>query len=309
MAESRLVQVSRSVHAWIGVGGDSNAGVIDTPRGLVVIDTQQLPALAHDFRAEMEETLRKSVRMVVNTHFHLDHVAGNAVFADVPILAHEKTLALLTAMLGPRSGAVWTLEGFEQTAKLLWGGNLLDLVPAGAPDLDWFRQRIGGSDYASIPIAPPSETFADRFDIPLDHDVIALRYHGPAHCDGDVIVHLPGEKVAFLGDLMFYRRFPWMGDCDLDGWIDRLRTVLTMDIETVIPGHGPPTDLAEVARFRQLFVDLRAKTAEALRWGSSEEAAMVEVHLAQYAHLPRYTQWRAVNVRAAYRYLSGRTGA
>ncbi|MCA0405367.1 MAG: MBL fold metallo-hydrolase [Proteobacteria bacterium] len=306
MAEARLIRVSASTFAWIGANGDSNAGVIDTPDGLVVIDTQQLPSLARMFKNAIVATLNKPISLVINTHAHLDHVAGNTLFEPTPIIAHKKTLELLNASLGTRKGPHWVLDGFEATARLLWGNNLFDLVPPGDPNLHFFRERISAPEYDKIAVAPPTMTFTDQFDIELPNDVISLRYFGPAHCDGDITVHLKGEKTIFLGDLMFYRRFPWMGDCDLNGWIDRLTTILTFDIETVIPGHGPPTDLAEVAMFRQLFVDLRDKVETSIRSGASEDAAMNEVHLPEHASLPRYEQWRAINVRAAYRYLSGR---
>lgn len=305
MEHPKLVQVSRSVHAWIGANGDSNAGAIVTPRGVVVIDTQQLPSLARRFRAAIDEAIAAPPCLVVNTHAHLDHIAGNALFKDVPVLAHEKAAAALDAVFGPAARSDLTLSGFEATARLLWGNTLFDLVAEDDPQRDWFRQQISAPEYATIPIVPPDQTFADRFDVIMPDDVISMAYHGPAHSEGDITVHIQGEKVIFLSDLMFYRRFPWMGDCDLNGWIDRLTTILALDVDVVIPGHGPPTDLSEVQRFRQLFIDLRLRVEAAIRAKTSEEAAMREIHLPDHAHLPRYDQWRAINVKAAYRALKG----
>jgi cyclase len=45
MSEAHLVTVADGVHAWIGAYGDSNAGAIETPEGIIVIDTQQYPRL------------------------------------------------------------------------------------------------------------------------------------------------------------------------------------------------------------------------------------------------------------------------
>ncbi len=132
-----------------------------------------------------------------------------------------------------------------------------------------------------------------------------LDYWGPAHCDGDIIVSLAKRNVVFLGDLLFYGRFPWLGDCDLSGLIDRLARVLTLDASVVIPGHGMPTDLAQVGRFRNMLVTLRSAVDAAIKAGVSEEAAVAEVKLPQYAGLPRYADWLPHDVRAAYRYLRG----
>jgi cyclase len=302
----QLIEVAPGVFAWIGVAGDSNAGAIVTPHGVVVIDAQQLPHLARDFRAELVAATGAPIRMLINTHGHLDHIAGNIVFEDVPILAHERTCAALRIDLGAKTGRNWVLPDFETTAKLLWGKNLLELMADEPGGLDWFRQRIGAPEYQSLVITEPSESFADQYEIKLPDEILRLSYLGPAHSDGDMIVHLVRRKVVFLGDLMFYRRFPWMGDCDLNGWIDRLTAVLGWDIDVVIPGHGPPTDLGEVRRFRDLFVAIRAAVEQGMKSGVSEEAAMREIRLPEYAHLPRYAEWIATNIKVTYRYLKGK---
>jgi cyclase len=299
----QLLTVARGVHAWIGRNGDSNAGAIETPDGVIVIDAQQYPRLAQDLRAAVERKTGKPVCRLIDTHCHLDHTAGNIVFADVPILAHDKTLAAMHANLGPKNGAHWTVSDYSTKIKMLFGQNLFDLVPEHDPAQAWFRQRIGLPDYATMTIAPPTETFADHFTFHLPGETMHLHYWGPAHCDGDVVVFLETSKVAFLGDLLFHGRFPWLGDCDLDGLIDRLGRVLTLDAEVVIPGHGVPTDLSEVGRFRDLLAALRGAVAGAIKAGVSEEAAVREVALPQYAHLPRYAEWLPHDVRAAYRYL------
>jgi glyoxylase-like metal-dependent hydrolase (beta-lactamase superfamily II) len=154
-------------------------------------------------------------------------------------------------------------------------------------------------------IAPPTETFADHFVFHLPNDTMHLDYWGPAHCDGDIVVWLEKARVAFLGDLLFYGRFPWLGDCDLSGLIDRLARVLTLDVAVVIPGHGMPTDLAQVARFRDMLVALRGAVDTAIKAGVSEDAAVRDVSLPQYADIPRYADWLPHDVRATYRYLRG----
>ncbi len=304
--EPRLVTIADGVHAWIGAGGDSNAGAVETPQGVVAIDAQQYPRLAKQFRAAIEGRTSQPVCRLIDTHCHLDHTAGNVVFGDVPILAHEKTLAAMHANLGPKSGPHWTISDYPTKIKMLFGQNLFDLVPETDPAQAWFRQRIGLPDYTTMTIAPPTETFADHFVLHLPNDTLHLDYWGPAHCDGDIVVWLEKARVAFLGDLFFYGRFPWLGDCDLSGLIDRLAHVLTLDIAVVIPGHGGPTDLAQVKSFRDMLVALRGAVALAIKNGVSEDAAVREVKLPQYESIPRYTDWLPHDVRAAYRYLRER---
>jgi glyoxylase-like metal-dependent hydrolase (beta-lactamase superfamily II) len=304
--EARLVTVADGVHAWIGAGGDSNAGAIETPEGLLIVDTQQYPRLGRRLRDAVLARTGRPLRLVINTHCHLDHTHGNVVFADVPILAHEKTLAAMTACLGPRGGEAWSITDFETKLRFLFGQNVLELVADNEPARRWFAGRIGLADYDTVVIRPPDETFAGDFAFHLPDDTVRLRYFGPAHCDGDIVVHLEKRNVAFLGDLLFHGRFPWLGDCDLDGLIAALGQVLTLDIAVVVPGHGPPATLADVARFRDMLVELRAAVARAVKAGASEDAAVAEVALPQYANVQRYTEWMPLDVRAAYRYLRGR---
>jgi cyclase len=304
--EPQLITIASGVHAWIGAGGDSNAGAIETPEGVIIVDTQQYPRLGCAFRDAVLGKTDKPLRSVVYSHCHLDHTAGSSVFADAPIIAHEKTLATLDTCLGPRAGDSWSITDFDTKLRLLFGQNILELVAAGDPARAWFANRIGPSDYDTVVIRPPNETFADSFAFHLPDDTVRLHYFGPAHCDGDVIVHLEKRKVAFLADLLFQNRFPWLGDCDLDGLIAALGHVLALDLAVVVPGHGPPATLADVAQFRQMLIDLRAAVARAVKTGVSEDAAVHEITLPQYAHLQRYNEWRPLDVRAAYRYLRAR---
>lgn len=306
MTNAHLVTVADGVHAWIGAGGDSNAGAIETPNGTIVIDTQQYPRLGRALRSAVLAATAQPLRIVVNTHCHLDHTHGNTVFADVPILAHEKTLAAMNACLGPRAGAEWPVSDFATKIRFLFGQNILELVPEHDPARRWFEGRIALPDYDTVVIRPPNETFAGDFAFHLPDDTVRLHYFGPAHCDGDIVVHVEKRKVAFLGDLLFHGRFPWLGDCDLDGLIAALGRVLSLDVGVVVPGHGPPATLADVARFRDMLVELRAAVARAIKAGSSEEAAVAEVALPQYANVQRYKEWMPLDVRAAYRYLRGR---
>ena len=108
--EPQLLTVAEGVHAWIGAGGDSNAGAIDTPHGIVAIDAQQYPRLAQKFRSAIEARTGKPVRMLINTHCHLDHTGGNIVFAEVPISSPttRRLRRCTCANLGAKSGGART---------------------------------------------------------------------------------------------------------------------------------------------------------------------------------------------------------
>jgi cyclase len=296
-------QIGNGVHAWIGANGDWNAGAVETPNGLVAIDAQQTKALGQQFRQAIEKASARPASLLIDTHFHLDHTAGNVVFADVPIAAHVKTLELMRAYVGSMDGTRWTVSDPVVKLRLLFGSNIQELVPPGDPLAPWFEARMNREGGQPIELVAPSETFAGHLAIPCASDTLYAEYWGPAHCDGDLVVRLPRQRIAFLGDLLFVGRFPWLGDCDLDGWIARLDRVLALDIDTIVPGHGRVSTPREVAEFRDLLRALREAAARAGASGFSEEATMHEVALPQYASMPRYREWLPPNLRAAYRYL------
>jgi cyclase len=304
-AEPGLQEIAAGVWAWIGARGDSNAAAFLTVDGLVAVDAQQTVGLASAFRQAVEQAAGSPVQTLVNTHFHLDHTAGNTRFADMPVLAHQRTRVLMEHYLGRSQGA-WQISDVEQKLKLFFGSNIRELVPPGSAAEAWFVQRMSGPDYDTVTLQPPTRTFEDRFVFHTFGGDMRLEYGGPAHCDGDLIVWSPSARVALLGDLMFNGRFPWLGDCDLDGWIAQLGRVLTLDVQKVVPGHGPVTSLDNVARFRDMLLALRGAVVAAIASGTSEEAAASEIHLPQYAGLPRYSEWKPLNVKAVYRYLKSR---
>jgi glyoxylase-like metal-dependent hydrolase (beta-lactamase superfamily II) len=298
-----LQPIARGVHAWIGLNGNSNAGVIETAEGSVVIDAQQTAQLGTQLRMATEAALNRPIMRLVNSHFHLDHTAGNVAFAGVPVLSHERTLSVMTDYLGPAYGGTWSISDLGRKLRLFFGSNFNSLVKPGSEGERWFIDRMTAPDNQTIVLRPPSETFADKFRFETPNDRVMMEYWGPAHSDGDLVIWLKEAKVAFLGDLMFHGRFPWLGDCDLDGWIERLDRFLGLDVEVVVPGHGPVATMKEVAEFRALLVALRSAVAAAVKSGLSEEAAAREVDLIEYRNMPRYREWMPYNVRAVYQYL------
>jgi glyoxylase-like metal-dependent hydrolase (beta-lactamase superfamily II) len=107
--ESGLRQVAEGVYAWIGAAGDSNAGAIETPDGILAIDAQQNERLARRFSSALRKQIAKPLRILIDTHYHADHIAGNAlVSGEAPILAHDKDARQIEGAAG--SCPVWILD-------------------------------------------------------------------------------------------------------------------------------------------------------------------------------------------------------
>jgi glyoxylase-like metal-dependent hydrolase (beta-lactamase superfamily II) len=303
MLKPSLEKIGDGVYAWIGVNGDSNAGAVLTPDGMLAIDAQQTKALGRSFREAIEKEAGRPTTQLIDTHLHLDHTAGNIAFFDIPIVAQNQTLRSMEAFLGPAVANRWLVSDPGDKLRLFFGSNVQELVPQGDPLEQWFLKRLSGPDYSTIELIGPTEIFGDQMVFQRPEGALHADYWGPAHCDGDLILHIPRQKIAFLGDLLFVGRFPWLGDCDLDGWIAHLDRILSLDLDRVVPGHGGLSTLKEVATFRALLGSMRAAVHWAVSSGLSEDATVHEIALPQYAAMPRYREWLPSNLRAAYRYL------
>jgi cyclase len=69
---------------------------------------------------------------------------------------------------------------------------------------------------------------------------------GPAHTNGDCIVHLPQRRVVYTGDILFVGLTPvaWAGP--VSNITKALRKVLALDVTMIVPGHGPLATAADV---------------------------------------------------------------
>ena len=88
-------------------------------------------------------------------------------------------------------------------------------------------------------IVYPELTFTDRMKIDLGSQKVEIIYTGSSHTDGSIMAYLPDKKVLFAGDILFTDYHPFMGEGDIEGWLKALDYIMTMDVEKIIPGHGP----------------------------------------------------------------------
>src|ERR1043166_5015571 len=73
----------------------ANAGFVIGDEAVVVVDTFENASAAQALLGEIRMLTKLPIKFVVNTHYHLDHVAGNAVFAKegAAIVAHHNVPA------------------------------------------------------------------------------------------------------------------------------------------------------------------------------------------------------------------------
>ena len=123
---------------------------------------------------------------------------------------------------------------------------------------------------------------------------------GPAHTRGDVLVHVPSDRTVFTGDILFIGGHPIIWEGPIGNWVGACDALLAMDLETVVPGHGPVTDHAGVRSLRDYLVYIEREARARF------DAGMPAREAARDISLEDYDSWGdaeriAVNVSTLYR--------
>jgi len=263
-----------------GGWGWSNAGLIVGDGTSLLVDTLFDLRLTADMLATMAPyTAGAPIGTLVNTHANGDHCYGNQLVEGAEIVTSTATAE----------------EMKEVTPELLGG-----LVSAPGEVGDLFRAFFGPFDFTGISLTGPTRTFDGRLELDVGGRPVELIEVGPAHTRGDVLVHSPDDKTIFTGDILFIGGTPIVWAGPVANWIGACDLMLGMDLETVVPGHGPVTDKAGVVQVRDYLSFVQTEAA------ARHDAGMSAWEAAQDIALGPFDDWGeagrlVVNVEAVYR--------
>jgi glyoxylase-like metal-dependent hydrolase (beta-lactamase superfamily II) len=156
----------------------------------------------------------------------------------------------------------------------------------------------------------PQVTYRDRLTIHLGGKEIQILYLGRAHTQGDSIIFVPQDRIAYVSELFFSDQFLYINDGYGLSWLKTLDAIEALPADILVPGHGPiPQDPKETRqglhRFRQVLVDLRDAVQQEITRGATEDQAAAAIKLPQYEKMQGYTSQREVAVRRMYREILG----
>ena len=276
MAESfTLNEVAPGIHAAIAhsISGPAvaNATIIDLGDKTIVVDTFMTIHAADELASAAENVTGRRAFAVVTSHFHIDHVGGNAAFADTPMIATRRTLDLIAAdspadrdayadqaeaMLRSARGALEAAEDAEAEAS---ARGLLAMAEA-------MRQT---QDRYSLVL--PDLLFDGRLTIEGERsiDIVAA---GMGHTPSDIYVHVPDAEVVVAGDLVWNRIHPKTNDGFPPEWAVAVDGIASLKPSIVVPGHGAVGDLETVETMAAYLRSLDGLVQEA-RDGALDPAA------------------------------------
>jgi cyclase len=278
-----LQEVGDGLYAYLqpdGSWGWSNAGLVVDGERTLLIDT----LFDLELTGQMLRAMRRAVPAaanidtLVNTHANGDHCYGNQLVGGARIVASERTAAEMVEL--PPAAMAALVEQAPEMGEL------------GAFFLDCF----GAFDFRGIELMLPQQTFSGKLTVAVGDRELELIDVGPAHTRGDTLVHAPRERVLFSGDILFSGAHPiaWAGP--VSNWIGACERILAMDLELIVPGHGPlatPDAVRELkAYFEYLYEEARRCRAEGMtaleaaraialdRWADWGEAERLVVNIA-----------------------------
>jgi glyoxylase-like metal-dependent hydrolase (beta-lactamase superfamily II)/rhodanese-related sulfurtransferase len=276
----RPIRVTEGVWSAIGAtappsyansGHNNNLSFIVTGDGVVVINAGDNYLLARALHEEIRKITDEPVKYLVLENAQ-GHAAGGAAYwkeQGAHIIAHADAGAVLAAK----------------------GGQIIERI----------RQRTRDKAMGTR-LVLPDETFTDERIIELGGSRIELLHLGPAHSPGDISVWLPQKKLVIAGDIAFHQRLlPIFEYTDTAGWLETWDSFAALGAEIVIPGHGDPTDMAEVTRYtRDYLAYLRGKIGELIENGGSLQD-VYKIDQTAYAHLHTYDELATLNASTLFR--------
>jgi cyclase len=286
-----LQEVGDGLYAYLqpdGSWGWSNAGLVVDGEQTLLVDTLFDLRLTEKMLRSMRDAVPAAARIdtLVNTHANGDHCYGNQLLGGARIVASAQTAAEMTELPPAAMAAL-----VEQAPKM---GEL------GA----FFLRCFGAFDFAGIELALPKETFSGELSIMVGNRRLELIEVGPAHTRGDTLVHAPSERVLFSGDILFSEAHPiaWAGP--VSNWIAACDRILAMDVDVIVPGHGPLAGLGAVRELKAYFEYLYSEAR------AHHSAGMTALQAARSMSLERWADWGdseriVVTIANIYRELSG----
>ena len=264
---------------------NSNAAVIETNDGVVVVDTHSKPAAAQALYKDIQGVTKKPVKKIINTHFHWDHWQGNQVYAQaypaLEIITTDRTKARLTDP-NQMNGGVGFID--KQIASVPGEIDKIKADLAKATD-DAAKTRLQSSlaqaeaylaELKGMKPALPTRTVTATTSLMEGGREIQLQVLGRAHTDGDLFIYLPKEKVLTTGDAVV-DWMPFLNDGYPEDWITTVAALEKLDVSQVIVGHGDPAPKSHLTFFRSYLTDLIAAVKTAAGGGATLDEMKTKV--------------------------------
>jgi len=280
LTNPNITQLSPHVFALVGdmdVPNEENDGFICnsafviTSNGVVVIDPGGSVQIGRMIIKEIRKRTNKPITHVFNTHHHADHWMGNLAFAELnskPVIMGHATMKDKAFEIGERWVKIISdmTKGKNKGTKVVLPNKLLE----GNENL-----KIGGTTFS-------------------------LYHPEHAHTKGDIAIYLPEEKTLIAGDILFYLRTPGFQDASPLGNEKALQNLAKLNIQKVIPGHGPVTTIEGIKYMLNYINLLHEQVKYYFEKGLEDYEMKNKINVKSYTGMSGFKERFGINVNRMY---------
>jgi cyclase len=289
-----LYEVVEGVYAAIitpGTGAFGNAGIVELGDQTLVFDTFATPAAARALRQVAEEITGRPVTYALNSHRHADHVLGNIVFRDIPIVSHERNRSVMIEMTPPFLN--YLKENGTEYLQSLEDEIATATTEAERADATWQRDEMRAicEQIDTIEIVLPTLTFTEQMTFNGSRRTAQLIHCGANHTPSDSVLWLPEDGVLLAGDIVQVQMHPSMGQGDHEQWVTTMDRLAELAPQWIIPGHGAVGTSEDITTMKQYVLDITAAAQAAATQGLSAQVAGKTIAPLSYAHFAFSTGW------------------
>ncbi len=283
-----------------GLTVNANCVFIINDNDVVVVDSTLTPGTAREAIDALKQLTKKPVKYVINTHWHDDHILGNAAYRDafpgVEFIGHAALLDYLpTTGLSNRKGAmseqgypgfIKALKSRLESNESVFGGVMNEeerLAYQGTLDI---AERYMAEN-PGVEVVLPTTTVKESLTLKHGKRTIEIRYFGRGHTSGDLVVFLPKERVAITGDLVVWP-VPYVGSPQSHPgeWSKTLDQIVALSPTRIVPGHGPVLkDDSQLKAMSKLFAFIDEQVRAGVKRGESLEQIRKTLDLDSYREI------------------------
>jgi glyoxylase-like metal-dependent hydrolase (beta-lactamase superfamily II) len=222
----------------------SNSGMFDLGHETLVFDTLLTPRAAKDLRLFAEYLFRRSPDIVINSHYHSDHIWGNQAFLPGAQFVSTDLTRELIVTEGAEELRYYNAHSAERLAQLQAVASA-----DGQPQAGWLSYYEAlNEELPHLQVCLPTITFDNRLQIHGTAGEAHLISFSGAHTGSDTLLYLPQQGVVFMSDLLFIGYHPYLADGNPYQWLKVLHEVRQIDADYFVPGHGPVGTRADLDR-------------------------------------------------------------
>lgn len=303
--EEGLYDLGGDCYGWLvpnGSWGEANAGLVVGDGASLLIDTLWDVRTTRVMLDTMAPLIAKTpLETVVNTHSDGDHFYGNQLVAEAEIWTSAAARRAMDHHK-PRSMLAF--------ARL--GGLLISLPWTHAQEVgQWFQSMCAPYAFHEVRYTPATHTFEGTQTLAVGGREVRLIEVGPAHTAGDLIVHVPDARLLYASDILFIGSTPVMWAGPVGNWLKALDLILSLDVDLIVPGHGPLTDKEGVKLVQAFWQHVAAETRRRYEAGMRAEDAAADIVTSPAYRAQPFAHWDSpermmTNVHVLYTEFAGR---